>query len=285
MIVDDAHAIPVLRREGYYMVINGYKDLFLDSAATAKSDEDRFLPGTSFEDVYALFRFDRGLRSTLMNGIIHAEATLKSLCAHEFTRAHANEVNPYLCADHYSPAYRRSAETLIHRVFERILELDGNPRNRGEYGGKAYIRHYMNDMDGQVPLWVLANDVSFGQIVWFYQIQTEEVRLAVAASFMGIGGAQRSRRLTARTLDGMFNRPVFFRNLCAHDERCYNAHVDNRMNESVAHAFQDLSYLLAASDYAPIRQSLESLIAQLHRDLPMHADAALRQVGYGTGSL
>lgn len=42
MIVDDARAIPVLRREGYYMIINGYKDLFLDSAATQQSGGDRF---------------------------------------------------------------------------------------------------------------------------------------------------------------------------------------------------------------------------------------------------
>ena len=41
--------IPVLRREGYYMIINGYKDLFLDSSVMRSSDGDRFLPGTSFE--------------------------------------------------------------------------------------------------------------------------------------------------------------------------------------------------------------------------------------------
>ena len=44
MIVDDARAIPVLRREGYYMIINGYKDLFLDSAAAQQSGGDRFCP-------------------------------------------------------------------------------------------------------------------------------------------------------------------------------------------------------------------------------------------------
>ncbi|MGO5433346.1 Abi family protein [Bifidobacterium thermophilum] len=285
MIVDDARAIPVLRREGYYMIINGYKDLFLDSAATQQSGGDRFLPGTLFEDVYALFRFDRGLRSTLMDGIIRAEAALKSLCAHEFTRAYPNEVNPYLNTGHYDSAHRKSAGTLINKVFKRILELDDNPHNYGEYGGKAYIRHYMNDLDGQVPLWVLANDLSFGQIVWFYQTQTAAVRLAVATAFTGMGGARRSRRLTARTLDSMFNRLVFFRNLCAHDERCYNAHFDNRMNESVAHAFQDLAYLLDPDDYWLIRKRLDDLVSGLHRDLPLHAQEALRQVGYGTGSL
>lgn len=285
MIVDDARAIPVLRREGYYMIINGYKDLFLDLTDTRRAGEDSFLPGTSFEDVYALFRFDRGLRSTLMDGIIRAEAALKSLCAHEFTRAYPDEVNPYLNSSNYDFNHRKSVEILIKRVFKRILELDENPRNHGDYGGKAYIQHYMNDMDGQVPLWVLANDLSFGQIVWFYQTQTAAVRLAVASAFTGMSGARRSRKLTARTLDNMFNRLVFFRNLCAHDERCYNAHFDNRLNESVAHAFQDLAYLLDPTDYQQIRIHLDDLVSELHRDLPLHAREALRQVGYGTGSL
>ena len=75
---------------------------------------------------------------------------------------------------------------LIDKVFKRILELDGNPRNRGDYGGKAYIRHCMEDHNGQVPLWVLANDLSFGQTVWFFQVQSPAVRLAVAESFTGL---------------------------------------------------------------------------------------------------
>ena len=75
---------------------------------------------------------------------------------------------------------------LIDKVFKRILELDGNPRNRGDYGGKAYIRHCMEDHNGQVPLWMLANDLSSGQTVWFFQVQSPAVRLVVAESFTGL---------------------------------------------------------------------------------------------------
>lgn len=99
---------------------------------------------------------------------------------------------------------------LIDKVFKRILELDGNPRNRGDYGGKAYIRHCMEDHNGQVPLWVLANDLSFGQTVWFFQVQSPAVRLAVAESFTGLYADTHDgpRRITIKRLDSIFNRLV-----------------------------------------------------------------------------
>ena len=64
---------PILLREGYYSVVNGYKGPFLEKggemAATLRTG---ILDGTSFDDVYRLFRFDRDLRLTG-----HANAILR----------------------------------------------------------------------------------------------------------------------------------------------------------------------------------------------------------------
>ena len=54
---------PILLREGYYSVVNGYKGPFLEREGNGGDLEDRYLDGTSFDDVYRLFRFDRDLRS------------------------------------------------------------------------------------------------------------------------------------------------------------------------------------------------------------------------------
>lgn len=247
----DADAGHVLRREGYYPVVNGYKDLFLDRKACLAEGNDRYENGARFDDLYALFLFDRELRELLFSAITRAEASLKASCAHEFTRLHPDEVNPYLNPDYYDPTRRSSAVALIDKVLKRILELDGNPRNKGAYGGKAYIRHCMEDHDGQVPLWVLANDLSLGQTVWFFQVQSPSVRLAVAESFTGLYADthDRPRRVTVKRLDRILNRLVFYRNLCAHDERCYCARCDGRSNENVYQAIEDLGYLLDKDDY------------------------------------
>lgn len=52
-------AMKILKRENYYSVINGYKDIFLDP----RYDSDVYKDGTSFDDIYALYCFDRNLRS------------------------------------------------------------------------------------------------------------------------------------------------------------------------------------------------------------------------------
>ena len=52
----------VLLREGYYSVVNGYKEPFIDKEKSESAKDDRYLPGTSFADIYALFMFDRELR-------------------------------------------------------------------------------------------------------------------------------------------------------------------------------------------------------------------------------
>ena len=50
----------ILERENYYNVINGYKELFLDVKATPTTDKT-YKTGTTFNEVYALYNFDREL--------------------------------------------------------------------------------------------------------------------------------------------------------------------------------------------------------------------------------
>ena len=192
---------------------------------------------------------------------------------------------------------------MIDKVFKRILELDGNPRNRGDYGGKAYIRHCMEDHNGQVPLWVLANDLSFGQTVWFFQVQSPAVRLAVAESFTGLYADTHDgprfrvrvtahrvmglyadthdgpRRITIKRLDSIFNRLVFYRNLCAHDERCYCARYDGRANENVYQAIGDLGYLLDKDDYLELFGRFSALVARATSAMPSRRQAILSAMG------
>lgn len=68
----DADTGPTLMREGYYSIVNGYKDPFLDSGKSIEAGEDRYLEGISFSDLYTLFTFDRELRSLTFRYLILA---------------------------------------------------------------------------------------------------------------------------------------------------------------------------------------------------------------------
>lgn len=51
---------------GYYNLINGYKDLFIDSELTRQAKEDRYKHGTSLNHLIALYEYDARLRHQLM---------------------------------------------------------------------------------------------------------------------------------------------------------------------------------------------------------------------------
>lgn len=48
----------ILLREGYYSVVNGYKDPFINREAMAAAGDDRYREGTTLTDIYDLFSFD-----------------------------------------------------------------------------------------------------------------------------------------------------------------------------------------------------------------------------------
>ena len=59
----------ILERENYYNVINGYKEWFLASKATPTTDE-LYKTGTTFNEVYALYNFDRDLRNIYLKFLL-----------------------------------------------------------------------------------------------------------------------------------------------------------------------------------------------------------------------
>ena len=56
----------ILEKESYYNIINGYKEIFLDTATTRAAGDDRYKTGTTFEHIYSLYDFDRNLRWVLI---------------------------------------------------------------------------------------------------------------------------------------------------------------------------------------------------------------------------
>ena len=65
IIQDESYAKQVLLRENYFF-LNGYRHLFYKS-----KDEKKFIPGTTFEELYSLFLFDRSFRNVIFLSLIH----------------------------------------------------------------------------------------------------------------------------------------------------------------------------------------------------------------------
>ena len=59
LISNDACTRKIIEAENYYNLFNGYKWLFLDADYTGP--DEQYLTGTKFEEIYALYLFDRKL--------------------------------------------------------------------------------------------------------------------------------------------------------------------------------------------------------------------------------
>lgn len=87
---------------------------------------------------------------------------------------------------------------------------------------RPFVKHYLNKY-GAVPLWVLQNDLTFGNISHFYQLQKRGVQNA--ACKLVSQTSNRNQRLEPIMLLRVIQVLSGFRNICAHDERLYCAVV------------------------------------------------------------
>lgn len=268
----------ILQRESYYSVVNGYKAPFIDPEATRQAGDDRYLTGTSFNDLYTLFSFDRELRFLCFQIITLAEATLRTACSYTFSAAHPDEPNAYLNIMNYAKSGdRRVRAGKLIPVLKKIIEKSTDKKGSGS---KAYLVHCKYNHDGEIPLWVLSNNLSIGQMFWMFQSFDRKVRGRIARIFSDLYSQshRQHKDIAASRLDSAFRRIKNYRNICAHDERFYSAHPLNR-NSTVFLLVQDLHLVTEKQKFLEFLQKLESLLAGLEKTLPNHVNKVYEEMG------
>ena len=90
---NEEYAKKVLLHNNYYNIINGYKDLFLNN------NSPNYKNGTKFEEIYALYEFDRQIRNIFLEYILKIENSLRALVAYYFSEEYGND--NYLKLDNF----------------------------------------------------------------------------------------------------------------------------------------------------------------------------------------
>lgn len=254
----------ILSREGYYSVVNGYKDLYIDRTKSATEGHDVFDKGTSFEDIYRLFSFDRNLRQTLFQYFAKAEATLKTQCAFNYSEQHQQESEPYLDIANYNPGEDQKRVKWLIDDFE--VALGRNPRKKPK--PKAYLDHYKNNHD-EVPLWVLLRYMTLGQTFKFYCYQTESMRNRIAKGFAELYSASYGERkmISQKRLRKAYDHIKDFRNICAHEERLYCARVSPGHNVPVVDVLPDLRLVLSREDALQLTTDMVTLLLDIGNEM------------------
>ncbi len=202
---DEENAKKILLNNNYYNIINGYKDLFIDQTTT------NYKQGTTFEEIYALYEFDRQIRNIFLEYILKIENSLRSLIAYFFSQQYGND--NYLKLENFE-IFENTNVSLDKKKqnIKFIQMLIGNiNKNIANSIDNNYIKHYIVTY-GFIPPWVLVNILSFGEICNFYRLMEQRERVKVAIEL----------NINEIELCSLLNILAKTRNLCAHDERLYN---------------------------------------------------------------
>lgn len=193
----------ILERENYYNVINGYKELFLESKAV-DDVEETYKAGTTFDEVYALYNFDRELRNIYLKYLLKLENTFKTVIAHEFSAKYGHD--NYLKIENFDNSEEKNISSSIKLIGDIQQEI---ARQMSKH--HQVVTHYMTE-HGYIPLWVLVNVLTFGKIENFYKNMKPADKTTVAKQF----------KLQPNELAKFMHMLALARNKCAHDERFFD---------------------------------------------------------------
>ncbi len=193
-IPDERFASEFLLWNNYYRV-SGY--------TLTLRKHDVFYRGTTFQNVVDIYSFDHELRHLLLHYIDCIEVGLKSLYAHEFTKL-------YGAAGYLDEHYFTDIEQ-YHRIMEKV-EMQKTKRHPFE----AYLKHFMDDLKRDIPLWAYVDLMTISDISLLYKISEENLKRTIACHYgltMNDGYSILGKYMHSMTI---------IRNLCAHGSRLFN---------------------------------------------------------------
>ena len=164
---------------------------------------DRFSKTASFRNIMDIYYFDHELRHILLQHIEMIEVRMKSVYAYEFTKLHGP--SGYLNSAFYT-------DKIKHKEILEKASLQKKQRLSHE----AYLKHFVNDLHQNIPLWAYVDLLTISDISFLYAISEPPLQDTIARAF-GL-----SMNKGAVILGSYMHSMTIIRNLCAHGSRIYN---------------------------------------------------------------
>ena len=209
-ISDGSRAISVLKRDNYYNVINGYKDIFLEISGS----NEKYYDNTTFEHINALSIFDKKIRHLFLYYILTFENLIKSKISYYQTY---NEIFNYLDVNNFTG----KADDITKLISSISKEIEKHTNLKKPNAFSHYIEEH-----GELPLWVLFQKSTFGTASYFFTSLQDDIKLKICEEL----NQEHSKRYKLKNF--VVINPLFlentihfinsYRNICAHNERFYN---------------------------------------------------------------
>ena len=256
LIINDVfEAKEILLRENYFF-LNGYRLLFMIS------ENDRsFVSGSDFDELYAMFHFDRHIRNIIFKNLLIIENNIKSIIAYNLSMRYGYRERQYLDPKNFTNDRKRKKQVDdLLRKMKRQIRING--------GQHQATMHYM-DKYGYIPLWIVVKILSFGIVGELYQILKFEDQNSVAQDF------NISRE------DLLVYLPILanFRNLCAHEDILYSHRAQRDIDNTRYH--QELKIPKIDEEYIYGKNELKYEITALEEKLhSISIEKVLNEMGF-----
>ncbi len=159
------------------------------------SDSDEIKEGTSLDEVWRNYVFDRQLRLIVMDAIERVEVALKANCTNTFALEHG----PFGYSDQKNLPNLKS---IVHEKFMEKIEKERKQSN------EVFIRHFSKTYTEEpyLPIWMASEIMDFGSAFTLYRGMTFRLKKQIA----------RKWDISANVLQSWLHTFNYVRNLCAH---------------------------------------------------------------------
>ena len=200
----------ILLRENYFF-LNGYRSPFLMNGTK------RFIEGTTFEELYSLFTFDRFFRNIIFKNVLIVENNYKSIYSYVLSKKYGYKEKDYLNINNFdrSKEKNRQINDLLRKL-KRQIRING-------YQHQA-TSHYINNY-GYIPMWVGVKVLSFGLMSELFTILKEEDRKEIS-NYYG---------LNPDKIENYMSILANYRNLCAHEDILFNHETQKCIADTTFH--------------------------------------------------
>lgn len=195
IIKDRAFAIHTLERTNYYRLGVYWHTYEQDHTS------HQFIKGTRFEDVVALYEFDRNLRLLVFDAIERIEISFRAQWTYYLSAAYGSHA--HMNGKAHSPEWAKTVE-----------ELEKEVARTDELFIKRILRKYG---DSSPPIWAVCEIMSFGLVSkWFKNLRVNTVRKNIANMY----------KVHPDILESWMQHLCVVRNNCAHHSRLWNRQFD-----------------------------------------------------------
>ena len=237
VIEDEERAKNILLKENYFF-INGYRHMFLEP-----NNNKKFIDGTTFDELYATFIFDRNMRNIMFKHLLVVENNMKSVISYQLSKKYGYKEKDYL-----DPKNFTQDSIKVRQVHDVLAKMKRQIRVNGKQHSATL--HYLSNY-GYVPMWILVKVLSFGIIAELYSILKYEDQKSIADIY----------KIDVQDLSTYLYLLASFRNLCAHEDILYNHRTQKVIPDSKYHSILNIDKI--ENEYAYGKNDLFAVVIMM----------------------